>query len=109
MPSPACDYSGSLDRLRGARTPPATTNRGVNAAQPDHLHAGGHMSDGAAVADPFGEPEAVALSPMELATRRVLLQRKKKALEGALDDVKAELSAVGAQLQTYVENRTWPE
>lgn len=60
-------------------------------------------------AEPFGDPEAAPLNPMQLAERRVLLQRKKKALETMIGDVDAELKTIGAQLQVFVENGDWPE
>lgn len=67
------------------------------------------MTSGEAVADPFGEAEPPPPNPMDLARRRVLLQRKKKALESALDDVNEQIKACGPQLQTFVENGDFPE
>jgi hypothetical protein len=68
------------------------------------------------VADPLGEPRAedlatqlARLSPMELAAHRVLLQRKKKALEAALTTTQEELVIASDLLLTSVEGGSFPE
>lgn len=67
------------------------------------------MTDGTAVEDAMGEPAAAPLNPMQLAEKRVLLQRRKKALETALDDVQSQINAIGPQLLTFVDTGNFPE
>lgn len=49
------------------------------------------------------------LPPMELAAHRVLLQRKKKALEAALAATQEELGIAGGLLLTSVDGGAFPE
>ncbi len=60
-------------------------------------------------ADGFGEPEPRPVNPMDLARRRVALQRKKKALERMLEDVTSDLAACTQALQPFMENGDFPE